>query len=66
MWWVWGEVSLAMLRLAVTPNVVSLGRSESGHAKIICALSVVSLGRSESGYAKVSSDSQCGELFGEK
>ena len=55
-----------MLRLAVTPNVVSLGRSESGHAKIICALSVVSLGRSESGYAKVSSDSQCGELFGEK
>ena len=52
-------------------SVVSLERSRSGYAKIgyakiICALSVVSLGRSESGYAKISSDSRCGELFGEK
>ena len=56
-------MNLVMLRLAVTPSVMScLGRCESDYAKISHALSVVSLGRSESGYARISSDSPCGEF----
>ena len=57
---------MAMLRLVVTPSAVSLGRSESGCAKISSDPSaLMRLGRSESGYTEIGIDS-CGGEFGEK